>query len=111
MHVSTKDQLLLIVSKRKTLSQMVKKDRQDLSVWFNQAAYVLTSLRMELVRSRQAYFHSLSCMREVPLPSPYLVPESPLQAQVPSPVWGECGSDGEIPPSSPYSAVFDSGYE
>lgn len=42
MHVSTKGQLLLIGSKRKTLSQMVKKDRQDLRVWFNQAAYVLT---------------------------------------------------------------------
>lgn len=42
MHVGTKGQLLLIVSKRKTLSQMVKKDRQDLREWFNQAAYVLT---------------------------------------------------------------------
>lgn len=64
---------------------MVKKDWQDLRVWFNQAADVLTSLRIQLVHLRQACFHNLSCTREVPLPSPEVVPGLLLRDQVPSP--------------------------
>lgn len=80
MHVSTKGQLLLTISKRKNLSQMVKKDRQDLRVWFTQAAYVLTSLRIELVRSRQVYCQSVlheGRLSSQPLTGPRITPASP----------------------------------
>lgn len=60
---------------------MVKKDWQDLRVWFNQAAYVLTSLRLQLVRLRQACFHNLPCTRggpsSEPLNGPRITAESP----------------------------------
>lgn len=46
----------------------------------------LTSQRSELVCPRWVRFHNLSCTKEVPLPSPYVVLESPLCAQTPPPV-------------------------
>lgn len=53
---------------------------------------MLTSLRIELVRSRHVYFQSV-LHEGRPSSQPLLVPESPLQAQVPSPVgsgvWGD----------------------
>lgn len=45
----------------------------------------LTSLRIQLVRLRQAHFHNLSCMREVPPASPEMVPGLLLRAQEPPP--------------------------
>lgn len=115
MHISTKCQLLLGVSKGKTLSQMVKKDRQDLRVCFNQAAYVLTSLRIELARSRWTYFHSLSCMREVPLPQPLTGPRitavSPTAFSCGRGAWGNSVLWHTGAPSLLSSAGFDSGYK
>lgn len=46
----------------------------------------LTSQRSELVCPRWVRFHNLSCTKEVPLPSLYVVLESPLCAQTPPPV-------------------------
>lgn len=107
MHISTKRQLLLGVSKRKTLSQMVKKDRQDLRVCFNQAAYVLTSLRIELAHSRQTYFHNLSCMREVPLPQPLTGPRitavSPTAFSCGRGAWGNSVA---LPHIHPFLAIL-----